>query len=59
MKLIKRSKELELNLNTEFGSVVLSTISNSMGKLWNHLSKFMLKNAGQDVSHPNLLSCPG
>ena len=33
MKLIKRTKKLELDLNIELGSVILSTASRSKGKL--------------------------
>ena len=47
MKLIKRTKKLELNLNIEFGSVILLTISTSKGKIWNHLSNSMLEKVGQ------------
>ena len=46
MKLIKRTK-LELNLNIEFGSVILLTIFTSKRKVRNHLSNSMLEKVGQ------------
>ena len=49
MKLIKRTKKLELDLNVELGSVILSTASRSKGKLWNHLSNSMLQKGGTEI----------
>ena len=54
MKLIKRTK-LELNLNIEFGSVILLAISTSKGKIRNHLSNSMLEKVGQKSQHSMII----
>lgn len=45
IKLIKRTKRLELNFNIEFEGVDLSTTFTTREQLWNHLCYSMLKNA--------------
>ena len=56
MKLSKRAKKLELNLNIEFGRAGLSRISVSRRKSWNHFRKPCLKR--RDKCHPILSSYP-
>ena len=56
IKLIKRTKRLELNFNIEFEGVDLSTTFTTREQLWNHLCYSMLKNAWQKSSHAVLLS---
>ena len=54
MQLTEITEKLELKLSTEFGRAVLSTISVSRRKLWNHLTKPFLKR--RDRNHPILSS---
>ena len=58
MQLIKGTKNLELNFNSEFRSVVLSAISDSTRNL-SMLENPMLEKLGQKSSHLILLFYPG
>ena len=51
-----KTKKLEINLNIEFGRVVLSTVSINKKKLWNDLRNPCLKR--KDRNHPILSGCP-
>ena len=55
---MKRSKKIELQLNIEFGRIVLFTFFTSK-KLWNQQLNFTFKNAEQKSSHHVNVSRPG
>ena len=51
-----KTKKLEISLNIEFGRAVLSTVSVSRKKLWNHLRNPYSKR--RDRNHPILSGYP-